>query len=105
MTYVVKGDYAQAEKFFDQAAHACPQCVKYRTNLAMAKGMQGKYDESLKLYEQVLPMCESHYNVGVLADARNDRDRARKEFCCAQAEQAREEAAGEKCKHDGARTD
>lgn len=83
MTFVVKGDYTSAEKLFAQATQACPTETRFKTNLAMAKGMQGQYDEALQLYQQVLRPDQAHYNLGVIAEARQDSDRASREFVLA----------------------
>ena len=49
----------------------------------MALGMLGRYEEALAVYEQVVLPARAHYNVAVLAEARNDTDRAEVEYAIA----------------------
>ena len=85
MCYFLQGQYARAFDWFQRAAVALPQNARYRANMAMALGMQGRYEEATALYEQVVPSHEAHYNVAVLADARHDKDRANREYATAWA--------------------
>jgi hypothetical protein len=48
--------------------------------LALALGMCGKYDQALVLYQEVLPVADAHYNLGLLCQARDDTKRAEDEF-------------------------
>lgn len=85
MCYCLKNDYRTAVAVFTRATTLAPQQSLYRANLAMAIGMLGRYDESLSLYEQVVPVADAHHNVGVLAQARQDKHRANAEFTIAAA--------------------
>lgn len=80
MTFAVKEQYSEAQKYFEQTVSACPQNKKFRMNLAMALGMQGHYEKAYEMYCRALGPDEAHYNLGVLAEARRDRERAAKEF-------------------------
>ena len=62
----------------------------YRGNVAMAVGMQGRYDEALTLYKQVLTPADAHYNLGVLCEARGDVTRAFDEYARAKELEAQE---------------
>jgi Flp pilus assembly protein TadD len=89
---MMKGEYDTALAHFTRAAGLAPGNVRYRANMAAALGRMGRFDESLTLYKQVLPEVDSHYNVAVLAEGRNDKDRAAREY----AEVARlEQIAGQ----------
>jgi|GEM_PF-2114606 len=85
---MMKGEYDSALAHFTRAAALAPGNVRYRANMAAALGRVGRFDESLTLYKQVLPEVDSHYNVAVLAEGRNDKERAAREY----AEVARLEA-------------
>jgi len=76
MCWFLKGDYDKCLAMFTRAAGVVPQNARYRANMAMALGMQGRYEEALSLYKQVLPEADAHYNLGVLCESRGDGDRA-----------------------------
>jgi Flp pilus assembly protein TadD len=88
MCYLVKDEPARAERYFQQAAAASPSEARYRGNLAMSVGLQGRYEESLALYEQVVTAADAHYNLGVICEARKDSARAAREFARAREEEA-----------------
>ncbi len=83
MCRMFKGDYKSAQDCFAKAAAADPARAAYRANVAMALGMQGRYDESLATYRQVVKLADAHYNLAVLAEARNDPARAGAEYAAA----------------------
>jgi len=80
MCSLINGQYGDALNWFTQAAGRDPNDSRYRANMATALGMLGRYDEALNLYTQIGPAADAHYNIGVLAEARKDRDRATQEF-------------------------
>ena len=77
--------YDKALDSFTVASGITPSSAMYRSNMATALGMVGRYEEALALYQQVLPMDEAHYNLGVVCQARNDTARAKQEFDAASA--------------------
>jgi len=85
MCHVMTGDYEKATASFAQAAALNPDDARYKANQGMALGMAGRYDESLSVYEEVLPPAEAHYNLAVVCEARNDLDRANEEYAKALA--------------------
>ncbi len=84
MCWLLRERYDTALEVFTEAASLSPDDARLRANMAVAIGMQGRYDEAFALYEQVVSRAEAHYNLGVLAQAREDYGRAGDEF--AQAE-------------------
>jgi tetratricopeptide (TPR) repeat protein len=80
MCYLLQQKYDKALDSFTAASGIMPSSAMYRSNMATALGMQGRYEEALALYQQVLPMDEAHYNLGVVCQARNDAARAKQEF-------------------------
>jgi len=80
MCWLLKRDYQRALESFAAAAAAVPEDARYRSNMATALGMMGRYDEALSLYEQVVPPDEAHHNLGVVCEARGDAERAKSEF-------------------------
>jgi Flp pilus assembly protein TadD len=80
MAYVLLGNYPVALQGFTAAAALAPDDARYRSNMALALGMLGRYDESLSLYKQIMPLDEAHYNLAVLCQARGDSPRAIQEF-------------------------
>ena len=76
MCWLARGDYEEALGSFTQAAALLPENTRYRSNMAVALGMLGRYEESLALYRQVLPAGEAYFNVAVLCEARQDKEKA-----------------------------
>lgn len=79
MCYLIRRDYPKAEEKFRAAAWIAPNNTRYRSNVALVLGLQGRYDEALALYKQVTTDIEAHFNLAVICDARNDSDRAKQE--------------------------
>ena len=92
MTYVAERNYQDAARYFEQAVATCPNEPRFRTNQALAVGMLGNYDQSMALYCKVLGPEDAHYNLAVIAEARQDRARAAKEFAAAQRPPTTQEA-------------
>jgi len=93
MCHLLRSDYGSALQAFTQAAARRPDDARYRSNMATALGMMGRYDEALSLYREVITEADAHYNVGLLSRARNDPKRAAAEFRQAQAKEAEDKAA------------
>ena len=89
MCWLLRRDYSRALDTFTAAAASMPEDARYRSNMATALGMLGRYDEAIALYEQVVPLDEAHHNLAVVCQARGDDERAGAEF--ALAERIREE--------------
>src|SRR5204862_6779098 len=80
MCLVMKKNFAGALDRFTMAAAIAPHDARFRSNMAMAVGMLGRYEESLALYLQVLAPADAHFNLGVVCEARKDGPRAEQEF-------------------------
>lgn len=80
LCYLLRDEYADAQTMFASAAGKSPSDARYRANLAVAIGMMGRYDEALSLFKQVMPEADAHYNLGVICEARNDREGAVEAF-------------------------
>ena len=80
MIYLTEKDYKKALESFEAAAKAQPANARYQANRALAMGMAGDYDRSLDTYLTIMPPGEAHYNIAVISEARNDSDRAAKEY-------------------------
>lgn len=72
MCWLEMGDNAKALECFQKAATSAGTDAPYRSNMAVALGMMGRYDESLALFMQVVPRGEAHHNLAVLCEARHD---------------------------------
>jgi Flp pilus assembly protein TadD len=83
MVHMITGDYETALNFFRQASESAPDDARFTTNVALAQGMLGHYDESLSSYMSVMRPGPAHYNLAVVAEARNDMDRANQEYATA----------------------
>ena len=79
MCHLIRQDYQAAEGKLRDAAAIAPNNTRYRSNIALALGLQGRYEESLALYKQVTNDMEAHFNLAVICDARNDPKRAAEE--------------------------
>ncbi len=85
MCHLLARNYDNAADAFARAHAAAPAERLYQANLAMAVGMGGRYDQSLVLYQDVLPAAEAHYNLALLCQARGDTTRADQEFATAKS--------------------
>jgi tetratricopeptide (TPR) repeat protein len=79
MCHLIRRNYRAAEGMFRTAAAIAPNNTRYRSNVALVLGLQGRYEEALALYKQVTNDIEAHFNLAVICDARNDRKRAAEE--------------------------
>jgi tetratricopeptide (TPR) repeat protein len=85
MCWMLKSEHEKSLEYFTRAASLAPDDTRYRANMALATGMLGRYDESYALYEQFLRPARAHYNLSVVAEARNDMAKADEEFSKARA--------------------
>ena len=70
MCWIIKRDYENALKMFTKAAGIIPENVKYRANMAVALGLMGRDEESLSLFNQILPEDQAKHNLSVLQENR-----------------------------------
>ncbi len=82
---MLKGDLDDATEKFSQATAAMPDNARYRANLALSLGMQGRYDESLAVYKQVLGEADAHQNLAIICKSRNDLESAKEHQAIAQS--------------------
>jgi len=80
MCQLINGDPAAALTAFTCASGLAPDEHRYRSNMATALGLLGRYDEALELYLLVLSPADAHYNLAVLCEARHDNPRAKLEY-------------------------
>lgn len=66
MCWIIVQDNEVALKMFTKAAGIMPENPKYRANMAVALGLMGRDEESLSLFNQVLPMELANKNRDVL---------------------------------------
>jgi len=69
MCCLVLQDNDHALEAFTKAAGIMPENPKYRANMAVALGLMGRREESLSLFNQVLPVDQANQNVAVLLGA------------------------------------
>jgi tetratricopeptide (TPR) repeat protein len=80
MCCMLKKDYPAAREYFAQATALDGDNARYRTNMAAATAMLGRYDDALAMYMEVLPPADAHYNLSVICEARKDYPRAVREY-------------------------
>ena len=85
MCYMLSGDYESALAQFTAAHEASPDDARYTANMALATGMLGRYEHALTLYQTIAKPGKAHYNVAVVAEARNDMQKANEEYAAALA--------------------
>ncbi|MEX0746231.1 MAG: tetratricopeptide repeat protein [Phycisphaeraceae bacterium] len=78
--YLFQDEPATALPWFEEALRAAPGHDRARANVAVALGLMGEYERAYDLYDQFLTPAVSRYNVGVLAESRNDYNRALREY-------------------------
>jgi Flp pilus assembly protein TadD len=76
MCEMVRGNHAAAAEAFTKAAGWAPDVPRYRSNLAAALGLMGRYGESVALYRQIMPTSDAYHNEAVLCSARGDHEAA-----------------------------
>ena len=85
MCHMLTSDYEGALAQFTAAHESEPDNARYTANMALATGMLGRYEHALTLYEQITKPAQAHYNVAVVAEARNDMDAANQYYAEARA--------------------
>lgn len=80
MCYMLSSDYENALMQFTAAAEAEPDNARYTANQALATGMLGRYERALTLYQKIAKPGPAHYNVAVVAEARNDMSTANRYY-------------------------
>lgn len=66
MCWIILQDNEIALEMFTKAAGIMPENPKYRANMAVALGLMGRDEESLSLFNQVLPVELANQNLCVL---------------------------------------
>ena len=80
MLWLLAHNYQRALGEFATAVEHSPVDGRFLANKALALAMTGKYEEALDAYMQVVEAGAAHFNVGLVATARNDAARASYEF-------------------------
>ena len=65
MCWIARRDNEAALEMFTSAAGAAPENPKYRANMAVALGLMGRDEESLSLFNKVLPVDLANKNLAV----------------------------------------
>lgn len=78
MCWIIRRDYESALGMFTRAAGIMPENIKYRANMAVALGLMGRDEESLSLFNQILPEDQANHNLSVLRVARGGEKPASK---------------------------
>ena len=80
MLWLLADNYGRALTEFTTAVAQAPVDGRFLANKALALAMTGRYEEALDAYMQVVEAGAAHFNIGVVATARNDPARASYEF-------------------------
>ena len=73
MCWLLLQDNDYALEAFTKAAGIKPESPKYRANMAVALGLMGRREESLSLFNQVLPVDQANQNLAVLLKEEESR--------------------------------
>ncbi len=76
----LRGDLNEAEQWLKTAHQMRPQEKRITGNLALVVGMQGRTQESLTFYRQILDDAEAYANVGYLLTQRGDMESAKEHY-------------------------
>lgn len=68
MCWIILQDNEKALDMFTKAAGIMPENAKYRANMAVALGLLDRDEESLSLFNQVLPVDLANKNLAVLRE-------------------------------------
>jgi Flp pilus assembly protein TadD len=74
MCWMILQDHEIALVMFTKAAGKMPENPKYRANMAVALGLMGRDEESISLFNQVLPMELAYQNLCVLRETKSASD-------------------------------
>jgi tetratricopeptide (TPR) repeat protein len=74
MCWIIMQDNEIALEMFTKAAGIMPENCKYRANMAVALGLMGRDEESLSLFEKVLPVDLAIQNLSVLQKIKDSTD-------------------------------
>ena len=74
MCWTIRRDYEKALAMFTTASGIMPENARYRANMAVALGLLGRYQESLSLFEQILPEEQAKHNIDVIRRFRKDAE-------------------------------
>jgi len=72
MCWIILQDNEIALEMFTKAAGIMPENCKYRANMAVALGLMGRDEESLSLFNKVLPVDLANQNLAVLRKTVNE---------------------------------
>ncbi|MHC5164105.1 MAG: tetratricopeptide repeat protein [Planctomycetota bacterium] len=68
MCWLIRKRYQRALDSFTKASAVVPENTRYRSNMATALALMGRYDEALSLYRQILPEQQARENVRILKE-------------------------------------
>ena len=68
MCWLIRKRYQNALDCFTKATAVVPENTRYRSNMATALALMGRYDEALSLYRQILPEQQARENVRILKE-------------------------------------
>ncbi len=74
------GEFAKAEKAFREALTINPKHARAWINLGMTLGLQGRNQECLDSFTNVVSPAHAHSNLAFLLTARSQRDDAKREY-------------------------
>jgi tetratricopeptide (TPR) repeat protein len=74
MCWIIMQDNEIALEMFTKAAGIMPENCKYRANMAVALGLMGRDEESLSLFNKVLPVDLAIQNLSVLQKTEDSAD-------------------------------
>ena len=84
----------EALGWFERAAEQAPREARYQSNVAVALGRLGRYEEALSIYLDVIGVKpnDAYFNVAVLCESRGDLEQAAEYFGLAGATEDAERA-------------
>jgi Flp pilus assembly protein TadD len=68
MCWLIRKQYQNALDYFTKASAIIPENTRYRSNMATALALMGRYEEALSLYRQILPEEAAQENVRLLRE-------------------------------------
>ena len=66
MCWLIRKQYPNALEYFTKAAAVVPENTRYRSNMATALALMGRWDEAKSLYEQIIPKEQAEHNIRIL---------------------------------------
>lgn len=79
-SYIMRKKWHQAETELNAALKLAPDFARARVNLAMTLAQMDRFDEAFDQFKKVLPLADTHYNMGLMYQSKRKTAEAAMEY-------------------------